>query len=200
MKTALLLTLLPVACHALGFQNTYDYEAYRWRTNVVAAGASVSDNTYRIATTFMLNIKASGVRGALKCCSLYAGTGLNAYLWPIINDQGLAISVNQNFVSGDYTEATGLTGDALTKYFSQNWSFAAGDKNSAHIALYCRTGSDAANATQGVGIGNNRAELAISVAGSTYFVLWDVNAGSSITDSSGIGFYMMTRRGDTDLV
>src|SRR5688572_24188883 len=96
----------------------YDPEVLDWVDRVVANGGSVSQSTKDAANTFMVSIKAAGVRSKIYRLNLYAGTGFAACKTPLIKDIGDAVDTTVNFVSGDYSESTGLTGDGGSKYLS----------------------------------------------------------------------------------
>jgi len=90
-------------------------EANAWRTAVVANGGSVSASTVKAVSTFCAAIDAASIRDRFYRLNLFAGTGLNAALVPLYRGQsrtgtqyGSTTDTNNNFVSGDYSEAVGL--------------------------------------------------------------------------------------------
>lgn len=96
-----------------------------WVSRVVAAGDTVSSGTQSAALTFLQAIYAANLRGVFLRLNLFAGNSLTAALVPLIRSTsyggpliGSASDTNINFVSGDYSESTGLKGNGSSKYLS----------------------------------------------------------------------------------
>ena len=91
-------------------------EAAAWRSAVVANGGSVSATTMRAVSKFCADIDAAGIRDRFYRLNLFCGTGLNAALVPLYRGQsrtgtqfGNTTETNNGpFVSGDYSETSGL--------------------------------------------------------------------------------------------
>ena len=99
-------------------------EANAWRTAVVANGGSVSASTMKAVSTFCAAIDKANIRDRFYRLNLFAGTGLNACLVPLYRGPsrtgtqgGLTTDSNNGpFVSGDYSETAGLTGNGSSKH------------------------------------------------------------------------------------
>ena len=96
-----------------------------WVNRVVAAGGTVSSGTQSAALTFLQAVYAADLRGEFVRLNLFAGDSLTAALIPLIRSAsygdpvvGNASDTNTNFVSADYAEGTGLTGNGSSKYLS----------------------------------------------------------------------------------
>jgi len=128
-------------------------EAAAWRSAVVANGGSVSASTVKAVSTFCAAIDAASIRDRFYRLNLFAGTGLNAALVPLYRgpsrtgtQYGNTTDTNGNFVSGDYSLATGLQGNGSTKYI--NTTFPANTIAAANVhygigLLATQTGSAA---------------------------------------------------------
>jgi len=101
------------------------------------------------------------------------------------------------FASGDYSEATGLTGNTTTKYLRPSKGNGLGlasftSIDNVHMAVYVRTGSDESSYACGyASAGNVTCGMPISFAGNTYIEISLAN--DPVADSSGVGFYLSTR-------
>lgn len=118
-----------------------DAEASAWRARVNAAGGSVSSATYKAVTRFVRGCKQAGIWDKLNRVNLFCGENLTAALVPLKVGAGSATDTNVNFVSGDYTEATGITGNAISKYLGTGLIPSTSlTLNNSHLALYNRSG------------------------------------------------------------
>jgi hypothetical protein len=91
-------------------------EAQVWRNAVIANGGTVSGSTLNAVSRFCRSIDAAGIRSRFYRLSLLCGNNLNAALVPLYRSTafggsavGNATDTNFSFVSGDYSETTGLT-------------------------------------------------------------------------------------------
>jgi hypothetical protein len=99
-------------------------DAQDWVNRVYANGGTVSTSTANAVNTFCASIDAAGIRDRFYRLNLFAGTGLNAALVPLYSGPsrtgtqgGLTTDSNNGpFVSGDYSETAGLTGNGSTKH------------------------------------------------------------------------------------
>jgi hypothetical protein len=92
--------------------------------------------------TFCQSAKASGYWDKLNRINLFCGNQLTAALVPLKVGGGSATDTNVNFVSGDYTEATGITGNGTTKYLNTGLVPSASlTLNDTHVAAYVRSSS-----------------------------------------------------------
>jgi hypothetical protein len=91
-------------------------EAQAWRNAVIDNGGTVSGSTLNAVSRFCRSIDAAGIRSRFYRLSLLCGNNLNAALVPLYRSTafgGLAVGnatdTNFSFVSGDYSESSGLT-------------------------------------------------------------------------------------------
>ncbi len=96
-----------------------------WVSRVVAAGGTVSSGTQSAALAFCSAIYDANLRGVFLRLNLFAGDSLTAALIPLFRSTSYGASVvgnasdtNINFVSGDYSESTGLKGNGSSKYLN----------------------------------------------------------------------------------
>jgi hypothetical protein len=110
-------------------------DAQDWINRVYSNGGTVSSATAAAVNTFCESIASAGIRDRFFRLNLFCGTGLNAALVPLYRSAsfggsplGNATDTNTGglFVSGDYSESSGLLGNGSTKYLAtglgQNFS------------------------------------------------------------------------------
>lgn len=134
-----------------------DADALAWKAAVIANGGSVSAGTLSAVNTFVKAAKANSYWSKLNRVNLICGDQLAAAMVPLKVGGGSATETNVNFVGGDYSEATGLTGNGTSKYLNTGLTptvtFTAND---THIAAYLR-----ANIDLNIGV-NNAFDLSLS--------------------------------------
>lgn len=120
-------------------------EALAWRTAVIANGGSVSDSTFTAVNTFCKAIDTAGIRSLFVRLNLFCGTGLAAALVPLYRGQsiggtqwGNTTDTNTNFVSGDYSESTGLQGNGTSKSLDTGAAGNLVSVGARHLAAYER--------------------------------------------------------------
>lgn len=132
-------------------RQSVDSDAAAWAAAVSANSGTYSSSTLNAVSNFCKAAKSAGYWNKLNRINLFCGDQLAAALVPLKVGAGSATDVNTNFVSGDYTEATGLTGDGSTKSLDtgvpQN-TFTAADR---HLSVYERV---RATATDNFSIGS----------------------------------------------
>jgi len=176
---------------------TYNTEVIGWVSRVVGQSSTVSQGTKDAVNTFVSALKTASILTKIKRCGVYAGDTLNALKAPLINTIGTATDNPNGFVSGDYSEATGLTGNTSGSKQIQTGLLitdaALGD-NDIHMSCYVRTGSNEGSVCMGAQTVPNDTILMPANGGTTY---WDCNnAGGgriSASDSLGKGFYVGSR-------
>lgn len=92
-------------------------DAQDWVNRVYANGGTVSSTTASAVNTFCNAINAAGIRDRFYRLNLFCGTGLSACLVPLYRGPSLGGTQygnttdtnNGGFVSGDYSEAAGLS-------------------------------------------------------------------------------------------
>jgi hypothetical protein len=183
----------------------YDTEVLDWISRVVANGGSVSQSTKDAANTFMLALKANGLRSTIARLNLYAGTGLDACRTPLIKDIGAATDTLNNFVAGDYSESTGLTGNGTTKYNDTGTTLAQLQAFSgpflqlpAALGAYVRTSSAVASeAVMGCFTATaSRFTYLYTNSGNAHFAFTDLANEIGAVDATGTGFYLGARAND----
>jgi len=130
----------------------YHPEAKAWRTAALANGGTVSASTMQAVSDFCAAIDAAGIRSSFLRLNLVCGGNLAAARTPLYRgasatgtQYGAAIDTNVGpYASGDYSQATGLTGDGATKYLDTTLTigtlatFGANYSN-VHVSVYNRT-------------------------------------------------------------
>src|SRR5262245_39554006 len=74
-------------------------------------GGTISTATANAANAFVISAKAKGYWTKLARINLFAGDQLASALVPLKPGAGYAVDDSVNFVAGDYSEATGITGN-----------------------------------------------------------------------------------------
>jgi hypothetical protein len=131
---------------------TYHAEALAWRTAALANGGTVSASTMQAVSDFCTAIDAADIRSSFLRLNLVCGGNLAAARTPLYRgasatgtQYGATIDTNVGpYASGDYAQATGLTGDGATKYLDTTLTigtlatFGANYSN-VHVSVYNRT-------------------------------------------------------------
>lgn len=125
----------------LGGKKPLDADAAAWAAAVTSAGGTYSAGTLAAVSAFCVSAKANSYWTKLTRINLLCGDQLTAALVPLKVGGGNATDTNNNFVSGDYTEATGLTSNGTTKYLNTGLLANALTANSTHLAVYNRSSS-----------------------------------------------------------
>lgn len=128
-----------------GASGVWNADAADWVRRVEANGGSVSTATVGAVTEFCNAIDAAGIRGKFFRLNVFCGTGLNACLVPLYRGQSLdgtqygnATDTNNGpFVSGSFSEATGLTSNGTTQYLDTG--LPANFNANRHATVYFRS-------------------------------------------------------------
>ena len=153
-----------------------DTDATDWQTRVIANGGTVSAGTLTAVDTFVKAAKTNGYWTKLVRINLFCGDQLAACLVPLKTGPGNAVDTNYNakFLAADYTEATGLKGNAVDKALKTgivpNTHLTV---NNTHFGVYNRSAS---NTSAAVGIGTSNS------AGSYMRLFPPENTGNLLTD------------------
>lgn len=123
------------------FGPSHDADALAWAAAVTGAGGTYSAATLTAVSNFCVAAKANGYWSKLTRINLFAGDQLAAALVPLKVGGGSATDTNVNFVSGDYTEATGLAGNGSSKYLSTGLLASALTMADCHGFVYNRSSS-----------------------------------------------------------
>lgn len=171
-----------------------DVDALGWATAVTAAGGTFS------ATELMaMNV---GIK-ALKSASLWTAFALFGPLWG--SDLAAALiqyrngawesATNVNFVGGDYSSATGLTGNTTTKSLRTALLANSLTLNNTHLAIYNRGSSG--GAIMGARVADDFTLLApFGSDGKAYSNMYDTTNGRVVTAagiSTPFGFIVASR-------
>lgn len=117
-------------------QANYDPAAMDWYARVLTAGGTASATTVAAVSKFAAQCRLAGIWTKLNRVNLFCGGQLTAALVPLKVGAGSATDTNINFVSGDYTEATGLTGNGSSKLISTGLLASSLTYTDVHLALY----------------------------------------------------------------
>jgi hypothetical protein len=149
---------LPEALQKI-FSRGLDSNAALWAAAVTANGGTYSAQTLESVSTFCKAAKANGYWSKLNRINLFCGNQLAAALVPLKVGNGSTVDTNVNFVSGDYTESTGLDSDG-TKYLRTGLLASALTLNDTHVAVYNRESNASGGACcLGASDGTNTARL-----------------------------------------
>lgn len=116
----------------------FDVTAIGWAAAVTANGGTYSIPTLAALSTFIAGMKTDGLWTGEACFNPMCGNQLAACL--VQYSGGVwAPATNVGFVNGDYTEATGLTGNGA-KYLNTGLIPSASlTLNDTHLAIYNRS-------------------------------------------------------------
>lgn len=173
-------------------------EATSWADFAVPRnGGTVSAATKGYAATFITALKTAGIRSKILRLNLYAGSSLAACLTPIIRDVGGFFDISTGFVSGDYSESTGLQGDTSNGKYLNTMVIPSEHLflNDFHLGFYNRTSTNEARIPVGA---SNTAATEVTYclcgySGSSYWNAWNSVTQISAADANGRGFYLGVR-------
>lgn len=119
-------------------------DAIAWRNAVFAAGSSVSGSVVSAVSDFITGCQSDGIWDAMNNVVLLAGA--NTLTGALVPVKGVA-PTSQNFVSGDYSAASGLKGDGTTKRLDSNYLDNTDPQNDCHASVFASEASTAAAGT-----------------------------------------------------
>lgn len=152
-----------------------DADALTWAKAVAANGGTVSVRTLNAVSAFAIAAKKNGYWAKLNRINLICGDQLASALVPLKVGGGAAVDAS-SFVSGDYTEATGLTGDGISKNLDTGLIPSVSlTLNSTHLMMYNRASSG--NGIMGVRGGANDFALYAPFGGILYSDQYDQTGG-----------------------
>lgn len=206
MKTLLLLLVSCLTVRAaIPPPNTYDWEANGWRDTAITLGSTgASAATYVDMTRFAQLAKQWGLRDRIIRLNLYAGDDLLSCLCPLFYEAvGGSSDTAFSFVAGDYTEATGLTGDITSKRVGlNNLQFGAAPftgRNDIHFGVYNRTDGTSPGYALATQDGTTQVGVLLKYTdGNTYFRIGNLATYIQTNETSVLGFYVGNRISDTD--
>jgi hypothetical protein len=166
----------------------FEPEALEYQARIVAAGGTIAGASLKAVSNFIAAAKAASIWSKLVDVGPFAGNQLAAALVKLKHLNGVQSSLtNQNFVGGDYTEATGLTGNGTTKYLRTGANLEDHvDAAFGTLAVYTRAVAPAADKRV---LGTGETHLGTFVEAPTLEFQW--GAGSAPVDATGgaAGFY-----------
>ena len=130
---------------------TFHHEALAWRTAVQNNGGSVRATTLRAVSNFCTAINDAGIRSKFLRLNLVCGNDLAAARTPLY--RGASASGTQYgstadtnigpFTSADFSDATGITGNGISKAFDTTLTIgtlqtAGLDQDNCHASVYTR--------------------------------------------------------------
>ncbi len=168
-----------------------------WIARVRSAGGAVTGLSVVANDQFMKIATAGGLRSTLYRINTYTGLDLTACLQPLVNTYGGASDINNNFVAGDYSEATGLTGDGTSKNINTTLVMTSlPDVNSGSMCAYIRTNSQESKLTMGVGAGGSTSAygyLYIRDVSNLIKGVWFNEPGALTTGTDSSGLFQISR-------
>lgn len=185
-----------------GGASTTDADAQTYFTAVTTNGGTMSATTRAAVNAFVLAAKANGYWTKLTRINLFCGDQLDAALVPLKVGGGSATDTNNNFVAGDYSEATGLTGNGTTKYLDTGLLANALSANDTHLALYNRSSTVSQGGAFGINIAGNQLMGFFPLTdGSFYSYHYDTGGGAvAVAASTPYGFVVGSRTSATSHV
>lgn len=94
----------------------YQPETILWWGNVLAAGGTLTANSLALADDLVVALKALSSFSSIRYLLPFLGSNLAAALVPLIDVSRYGSPTNNNFVSGDFSESSGLSGNGSNKY------------------------------------------------------------------------------------
>jgi hypothetical protein len=187
-----------------GFSGLAD--ADDWASRVVANGGSVSDSTMDAVYRLCMQLSSAGLRQRFFRVGIFAGSGLNAALVPLYRGPSLsgtqyghATDTNVGpFVSSDYAEDAGLTGNGSSKYLDTGFPMnTLPSTTSGHAAVSCKNRSSTSAFCGMVGV-NLAGGSGFGVAtDATVYAQWGSFANAS---NNANGLLVASRTSATSLV
>lgn len=167
-----------------------------WVTRVQGQGSDVTIPQTQTATgCFIDGLMTDGVWSKIVRMSILAGDGLLALNAPLKNGGPSATDTLNNFVAGNYSQSSGLTGNGSTTFLDTGLLANSGlmGDNDIHLGFYSRNSANTGHAI-GAYIGPVGDNILIVSAGNTFFTCNnDSTAQASYADGDGFGFYLGSR-------
>jgi hypothetical protein len=156
-----------------------DSDAAAWAAAVTSAGGTYTAGDLSALSAFITSAKANSYWTKLTCFGPLMGDQLTAALVQY-KSGAWAAATNTNFVSGDYTRATGLTGNSTSKSLNTglnpNTSLTL---NSTHLSVYSRSSTPPA-----VSAGGNCTIGSSDGGGNLFELIAPHNNGTAYSDQN----------------
>lgn len=166
-----------------------------WMSRINAVGGSVSDEDAVAVNNAGNALRLIGMTDANSRVNFFAGENLTAAMVPYFRGGGPDSDTNVNFVAGDYTRATGMTGNGASKYI-RTGHIATGTVGG--LTVYHRVSVSATF----VMIGCRSASDIVQVGGGGVNVIRTIYGASNVataTLATNLGLAHGIRRSATDL-
>jgi len=182
---------LPTFRGAIASSRAFSPEATDYFARITTAGSSITTANKNAVNAFIVGCKADGIWTAIKASCLLAGPDdLTGALVPLV---GAAPTNIGPFVGGDYSRATGLLGDGVSKRIDANRNNNADAQNDRHMAFWATTinsSGERAYAGGAITTGGSRFRL---VSGTNNMSIFISSANSQTINSHAVGFTGATR-------
>jgi hypothetical protein len=166
-----------------------------WTSRVAMNGGSVSATTRAAVRSFLATAVSLGILPRLRRLNLFCGDNLGACLTPQIVGGGHAVETNINFVSGNYTEPSGLQGYGA-QYLKTGFTFTKAD---AIGGVTWKAMGGSANNRVLWGAYNASSSITCSRPGSSLMQRYAIGAPAIIIDSiNASGIWSARRAASTD--
>lgn len=180
----------------------YDPDAQDYFNRVEALGGSLETSKKKAVNNRARAAKAHGIWAKTHRWNLYCTDTFSGLFIPLKAGSGSASDTNANFVSGDYSPATGLTGNGTNKYSSSTVLANALAANDTHFAIYNRSSTDAQGGYCGVTEGANQFSLLPPYSDGDFYSLQYALAGGGSASSPNLaapfGFLVGSRTTGTE--
>ncbi len=137
-----------------GTSIVYDTDAQNYFDEIAAAGGSIGLTAKSAINNFVIGCKADSIWSLMLDIGPLCGNGLAAALVKLKKLSSGWSYTNHNFVSGDYSQSTGLTGGA-TKYLSSGVTASSLTAGSTGLGIYDRSNVSSVNNQFGVTAGSD---------------------------------------------
>jgi hypothetical protein len=176
---------------------SFDPAAQAWATAVTAASGTYTAGDLTAMSTFIAGMKAAGLWTKVVGMAPMYGADLAAATVQYAGGSWAA-ATNHNFVSGDYSRATGLAGNGTTKWLESGILITAFTSNDTTLANYVRVNGANNSACMGVFDGVNSAYFTMypTYGGTTiYSDQYDAGSELGVATASPAGLVSATRTG-----
>lgn len=180
----------------------YEDETQDYLDRIAGVGGTIEIEASDDVNDFVVGAKTDGFFGDLKRVNLYVGD-FTALPVPLVKLWGNTLDTLQQFVSGDYSQATGLTGatsptGANAKRLDTGIDPATEipNINDNHVGCYVRTGSNGTQVVAGCGSSGDTSRyfnLYVSYNALSGADPWSILTEYTVSDSMGVGWYCFTR-------
>jgi len=168
----------------------FEPETIAYKTRITDALGTIAAASLRAVNQFVVECKAANVWDSLVDVGVFAGTALTAALVKLKYPEGVAgLFTNNNFLSGDYTEATGLNGNGTTKYLASGANLVDhADDGKGALCVYTRAAAPAGTAVPCGAKGNSGIGAKIITTDEELFTEWGTLEGPAF-GTGAAGFY-----------